>query len=352
MSGFGGVRLAQAPANTVIYAVGDVHGRRDLLEGALAEIRAAARRAAETGGRTVAVFIGDYIDRGPDSRGVIESLIQFSESGVCETVILRGNHEQVLLDIVDGVEQGLRWLDFGGAETLAAYGVAEPLAGDRRSPGWLRALVAAAIPSPHLAFLRATTLAAAYGDYTFVHAGLRPERTADEQAPADLLWFRYYDDETPVHGRTVVHGHSTNPAPVLGRYRIGIDTEAYASGALTVLRLEGDGKQLLRVAAEEPGGPVRVAPWAAVDSHYRDPPAEPGARQPASSTQAARGVSYRGARRRPEIRPMMAVAGAVVLLGAAAGFALLWDRGRPQAAPDADLAVSPPAASLALGARP
>src|SRR5690606_29827416 len=106
----------------------------------------------------------------------------------------------------------------------------------------------------HVGFIRATRLMARYGDYVFAHAGLRPDRLVEEQSDLDLMWLRYCEDERPVHGSTVVHGHSPNPSPVLGRHRIGVDTKAFATGALTLLRLEGTHKTFERIAVLDADG--------------------------------------------------------------------------------------------------
>lgn len=253
------------PPGLAVYAIGDIHGRRDLLVGALAAVRAAARNAVASQ-RVAVVFLGDYIDRGPASRAVIEDLIAFRDEGCCETVFLRGNHEQVLLDVFDGVETAGPWLEHGGRATLDSYGVAWS---SRDTPKDLWAQLDAAIPADHIEFLRATTLTAVYGDYLFVHAGLRPDRLIEEQSPADLLWFRYYDDEPPLHGATVIHGHSHNRLPVLGRHRVGIDTQAYASGALTLLKLHGTQKVFQRIVATQAEPTATLDIWPELDSAYR-----------------------------------------------------------------------------------
>jgi len=279
-------RSPRTPDATLIYAVGDIHGRLDLLDGALRELAASASAAARDGAKVIAVFLGDYIDRGPESRGVIDRLMELRASAFCETIFLRGNHEQVLLDLLDGQETTGRWLEYGGRETLAAYGVEAPA----RDVPTLRSQAQAAVPPEHVAFLRETGLHAALGDYLFVHAGLRPDRLLEEQTDADLLWFRYYDDEAPVWDHTVVHGHSTNARPVVGRWRIGIDTEAYASGALTALRLQGERQDLLKISMPAGGGPATASPWNGADvSYQRGPrPAPDRARRPvAAPTKAA-----------------------------------------------------------------
>jgi serine/threonine protein phosphatase 1 len=264
------LRAPQTPPNTVAYAVGDIHGRLDLLEGFLADLQRTAEAAARDGKRVVVVFLGDYIDRGPGSAGVVERLSRLRDGAGCEFVFLRGNHEQVLLDLVDEQENTTRWLNFGGQQTLASYGVAASAGQTVES---LHALVQTAVPPHHVRFLRDTRLTAQVGDYFFVHAGLRPDRLVEEQSDSDLLWFRYYEDEAPVWDHMVVHGHSPNSRPVVGRWRIAIDTEAHASGALTALRMEGDQQTLLRIS-EGAAGKIAVTPWDEVDRSYRGAPGE------------------------------------------------------------------------------
>lgn len=258
------------PPGSIVYAVGDIHGRADLLAGALAELR---RAAAEAKGRNlVVVFLGDYIDRGPSSREVLSRLISFRHEGVCETVFLRGNHEQVLLDLIDGFEDTGRWLDYGGQDTLRSYGLERLPEGLSTNRCALTELVQRALPADHLAFLRETELHAKRGDYLFVHAGLRPDRLLEEQSTSDMLWYRYYDDEAPVHAETVVHGHSPHRRPILGRWRIGLDTEAYASGSLTMLRLEGEDQTFLRAHIPPEGVSAQISRWATTDPSYAHEP--------------------------------------------------------------------------------
>jgi serine/threonine protein phosphatase 1 len=266
----------------VVCAIGDVHGRLDLLEAATDELRRTARMATAEGKAFVAVFLGDYIDRGPDSQWVIAHLMSLQHEGLGEVIFLRGNHEQVMLDLADGIDDTLPWLDYGGLETLQSYGVDHPPAAHGPAgAGELGRAVMRAVPASHLEFLRGTQLYAKCGDYLFVHAGLRPDRLMDEQSAADMLWFRYYADEPPVHGEFVVHGHSTNERPILGRWRIGIDTEAYATGDLTLLRLDGAEREFLRISAPA-AGPVQVTPWSRIDTSYSR--REPSARAAVAAT--------------------------------------------------------------------
>jgi serine/threonine protein phosphatase 1 len=219
----------------------------------------------------VVVFLGDYIDRGPASRDTVEHLMGLGDR-FDELVFLRGNHEQVLLDIVDGVETSTRWLEFGGRQTLISYGV-PPRLSRPSSVAALRALALKHIPQSHLAFLRQTQVTRSLGDYLFVHGGLKPDRLLSEHSDNDLLWFRYLVDEAPLWKHMVVHGHAAHVRPVEGRSHIGIDTGAYATGALTVLRLEGASREFLKISRPQTGAGVsgsglEVGVWERRDSTY------------------------------------------------------------------------------------
>lgn len=253
------------PAKTVLCAIGDIHGRLDLLARATQQLRQIADEAAAGGKRFAVVFLGDYIDRGSDTRGVLDHLIDFGHTVPFPMVFLRGNHEQILLDIVDEGRSPDFWLDFGGLETLSSYGLQRS---SLRSPKEAGQAIRAAMPEGHLAFLRDTESHVKYGDYVFVHAGLRPDRMLEEQSVSDMLWFRYYADETPVHGYTVVHGHSPSSSPINSRSRIGIDTEAYASNALTIVRLEDTRRDFLKVSLPKSGEPADVGVWQQIDAAY------------------------------------------------------------------------------------
>ena len=323
-------RLPRTPDSTILYAVGDIHGRLDLLDGVIRELRTAAKQAREQGVRLIAIFLGDYMDRGPASSGVLRRLIELRDARVCDIIFLRGNHEQVLLDLIDGRETTVRWLEYGGRETLASYGVEKlPPNCDVAS---LRAVIAQVVPPEHVTFLRETGIHVLLGDYLFVHAGLRPDRLLEEQSDADLLWFRYYEDETPVWDYTVIHGHSPSPQPVVGRWRIGIDTEAHASGALTALRLQGEQQDLLKIAIPAGTAVAAATPWTDVDRSYRKeepmpqsrPREEPG-RSAAQPRRRRKSASTRAQRPKPAgrgARRFVAAAIGVVLVGAAGAGAL------------------------------
>jgi serine/threonine protein phosphatase 1 len=231
----------------LVYAIGDIHGRLDLLEALLAAIREdAGTRAAE--GRPVVVFIGDYVDRGPDSRGVVEAILALADEGAFEVRALKGNHEEQLLTFLNDPRAGAPWLEFGGAETLLSYGVIPP-AGRTDADGWEAARQAfrSALPAAHLKFLEGLELAVICGDYVFVHAGVRPGVPLSEQSERDILWIRddFLSSDRSIE-KVVVHGHTPEPTPHIGRNRIGIDTGAYATNTLTAVRLMGAEQSILQ----------------------------------------------------------------------------------------------------------
>lgn len=262
------------PPGTVVYAVGDIHGRADLLAQLLAGIRADSRhRRAQ---RRVAVFLGDYVNRGPECRAVVDLLLTPGLEGF-EVVCLMGNVEQAMLRYLDGeMAIAINWLEYGGIETAAAYGVACPLPRRRdehllEAMRWqdsyqdaygatmppqpeevssldaLRHALTAALPPAHLAFFRGLRTMWHEGGYCFVHAGIVPGVPLAEQAARDCMWIRrrFLDSELD-HGAVIVHGHSISPEPEVRPNRIGIDTGAYKSGVLTCLVLDGEERSFLQ----------------------------------------------------------------------------------------------------------
>jgi serine/threonine protein phosphatase 1 len=223
------------PAGYRVYAVGDIHGRADLLRRLLDNI---VKDKARSASRAVLVFLGDYIDRGLDSRGVIERLL--SPPSGFDVHFLRGNHDQTLLDFLADPRIFRQWREFGASETFLSYRVLPPRFNDDASLIKARDDLAAALPPRHLDFLRRLKLSLTIGDYFFAHAGARPGLPLNEQSAQDLLWIR---DEflysSADFGATIVHGHTPSNQPVRKANRIGIDTGAYITGQLTAAVLEG-----------------------------------------------------------------------------------------------------------------
>jgi serine/threonine protein phosphatase 1 len=233
------------PAGTAVYAIGDIHGRADLLTELHARIVADADRRPVD--RRVAVYLGDYVDRGPDTAGVIDLVRQGPGEGF-ETVALLGNHERLMLEFLEDIGRGPLWLRNGGDATLTSYGV-DPLSDTYIDAAALKTLQAGLrerLPGDHLTFLDDLRLAHAEGDYLFVHAGIRPGVPIADQTEADVIWIRdLFLNSTADHGCMVVHGHTIAPEPQLRPNRIGIDTGAYYTEHLTCLALEGTKRQIL-----------------------------------------------------------------------------------------------------------
>ena len=218
------------------YAVGDIHGRLDLLDELLDRI--AADNQARGKARTTIVFLGDLIDRGPQSAEVVERL-RLYRPGFARAVFLMGNHEEVLLRILGGEAELIPdWLRFGGAECALSYGLDPAELGKARRLEAAR-LLDRAIPREHQKFLASFVDTASFGEYLFVHAGVRPGVPLASQLPHDLRWIRlpFLADERD-HGRVIVHGHTISEAIEVRPNRIGLDTGAYRTGVLSALGIE------------------------------------------------------------------------------------------------------------------
>lgn len=242
-----------APAKSRIYAIGDVHGRLDLLDTLLGQIAADATSPA-TPHRRVLVLLGDLIDRGPDSQGVLERIVHLTQGrgfwrhlfkndplAGFELQILKGNHEESMLQFLAGDTDGEQWRANGGTEAIKSYGL-DP----QQSPNALRAALLNALPRSHRRVLRDLKLSHIEGDYAFVHAGVKPNVPWAEQNPDDLLWIRTDFTKSNVDfGYCIVHGHSPVVSPEIRANRIAIDTKAWASGKLTCLVLEDTSQRFL-----------------------------------------------------------------------------------------------------------
>jgi serine/threonine protein phosphatase 1 len=230
------------PAGERVYAIGDIHGRRDCLDQLLLAIDddEKSRPAANT----TVVFLGDLVDRGLDSKGVIERVRQVSNARKC--ILLMGNHEEILIRAWEGDRQSAGLLHrVGGRETLMSYGVTSAEY-DACDLGDLAALVGERVPPADISFLRGFIDQWQLGDYLFVHAGIRPGIAFEEQRPSDLRWIRreFLEDDRD-HGAMVIHGHSITEDVDERANRIGIDTGAFASGKLTALGIEGTGRWII-----------------------------------------------------------------------------------------------------------
>lgn len=238
------------------YVIGDIHGRLDLLDRLLEKINDDLHRRPSR--KTQLVLIGDLIDRGPQSAQVIERLRTYRRHGV-RPIFLLGNHEEVLLRILAGDTSVVQsWLQFGGTECLRSYGV---------SPSELRgqpneevaATIRKAIPVAHAEFLKSFIDTCRFGDYLFVHAGIRPGVELDQQRQSDLRWIRdpFLLDESD-HGFIVVHGHTIRSEVEERPNRIGIDTGAYRTGVLTALVIDGSVRRTIDTRASDELDPTAL----------------------------------------------------------------------------------------------
>lgn len=256
--------LTQVPPGERVYAVGDIHGRRDLFEQMIALIEAddaargdvAAHHADAGSGavKTTVILLGDLIDRGPDSAGVIAAARAWAERRSVR--ILAGNHEEMFLGAFEREETLRHFLRHGGRETLLSYPI-DPDDYARMTLDELRAAMPQFVPEADLAFLRGLEDQVRIGDYVFVHAGIRPGVPLEEQVPSDMRWIRgeFIADRT-ARDFAVVHGHTIVDEPELSPWRLGIDTGAYASGRLTAVGLEGAERWLLVAQDESVGQPA------------------------------------------------------------------------------------------------
>ena len=226
----------QGPEGSRAYAIGDIHGRFDLLLALLARIEADNARRGPA--KTWLVFLGDLVDRGPDSRGVVEHLAT-RPPAFARTVFLKGNHEEFLLSVLEGDDSLVQhWLAYGGTECAESYGLTTGWMLNSTPHGIMERLQAQ-VPPDHVRFLREMHDSFRFGDYLFVHAGIRPGVPLDRQQSRDLRWIRegFLDDRTE-HGVMVVHGHTIVETPEQHPNRIALDTGAYRSGVLTAIGIE------------------------------------------------------------------------------------------------------------------
>lgn len=235
---------ARLPDGERIYAVGDIHGRSDLLTDLIEQIQQDLRWGEFE--RSTIVFLGDYIDRGAQSSQVLD-ILAGNPFGDTDTISLIGNHEAVLLQFLQDAEIGRDWVRFGGDMTLASYGVRLK----RDDPGIAELLdaqrkLAEVLPEHHLRYLHSLKLSFRAGDYLFVHAGIRPGVPIHEQDGNDLIWIRNrFLKSDADFGCVVVHGHTPDLEIQNLHNRIGVDTGAYFSGKLTAAVLEGDTRRFL-----------------------------------------------------------------------------------------------------------
>ncbi|MEQ8268812.1 MAG: metallophosphoesterase family protein [Parvibaculum sp.] len=239
---------AQVPEGMRLYAIGDIHGRDDLLASLLDLVEADARQQAAS--RNILIFLGDYVDRGLQSRQVLDRLTGDPMPGF-ERVFLKGNHELALLQFLGDAAFGRTWKYYGGLETLHSYGITElTLSDDPADFEHARERFNDILPERHRHFLESLSLSAEFGDYFFTHAGVRPGVSLNRQIEEDLLWIRDdFLESGASFGKIVVHGHTPREEVVFRSNRIGVDTGAYMTGVLTALVLEGTSRRLLQTGS-------------------------------------------------------------------------------------------------------
>ncbi|MGH6862766.1 MAG: metallophosphoesterase [Methylocella sp.] len=225
------------PEGLRIYAVGDVHGRADLLKQLFSRVDEDLKEHPI--GETIEIFLGDYIDRGQDSAAVLELVIERAKTH--RMLCLKGNHELFLSEFLENPGVLKHWAQYGALPTLASYGLAPIMNANPKQQAELAASLGNAMPNSHSQFLARLKLCFTCGDFFFVHAGVRPGTPLSRQREEDMLWIR--DDfllhEEPFE-KIIVHGHTPVWEPEVRNNRINIDTGAYATGRLTCLRLERD----------------------------------------------------------------------------------------------------------------
>ena len=240
----------------LVYAIGDVHGRLDLLKALVADILQDAV-CSQAAMRPLLILLGDYIDRGDESAGVVAFLCALKAHPALEVRALKGNHEQALLTFLADPSLGPKWTAYGGDATLASYGVAAPgPAADAEAWQAASAGLGAVLPPDHLDFLQSLELMIEVGDYLFVHAGIRPNVPLDAQTEHDVMWIREdFLEKTTRCGKVVVHGHTPAATVEIKPHRIGIDTGAFATGVLTAIRLDAADRTIFqaRIAASKEG---------------------------------------------------------------------------------------------------
>ncbi len=246
-------RLPAVPTGTRYYVVGDIHGRLDLYEALIAAIEQddAAARPAESR----VVLLGDLVDRGPDSAGVLARTRAWQQQR--NVRVLAGNHEEMFLAAFEKPEALRHFVKHGGRETIMSYGLSKKQFGALDVDAMF-ALLPRLVPDNERDYIASFEAMIIAGDYCFVHAGVDPAQPLAEQKRSDLLWIRdrFLSHEGPLE-KVVVHGHTIFDRVMDCGNRIGIDTGAFRSGVLTALVLEGDQRKILQACSVD-GGPIEV----------------------------------------------------------------------------------------------
>ncbi|HYA74435.1 MAG TPA: metallophosphoesterase [Roseiarcus sp.] len=234
-----------APEGVALYAIGDIHGRSDCLAAAHALIDRDIGRLGNRD-RAVEIYLGDYVDRGPDSKGVIDRLIE--RASTTPMVLLKGNHEIVMESFLRGLTPFENWRKLGGLETILSYGV-DARARLARGGTISRRDLAERLPLSHMRFIAGLETLRRFGPYCFVHAGLRPGVPAEKQSVEDLVWIREdFLNFAGDFGCVVVHGHTPVDAIEFLPNRVNIDTGAYATNRLSIVRIDAKGLSVVEDA--------------------------------------------------------------------------------------------------------
>lgn len=237
------IKIPSTPEGVRIYAIGDIHGRHDLL--VTLQDRILNDAAEHPQPEMTVVYLGDYVDRGPNSREVLEQLSTQPLPGFT-SIHLRGNHEHALLGFMHEPETYSNWLNYGGLATLSSYGVGSDNSDGPRSFRQMARELTVNMPEHHLSFLNRLETHRMLEDYLFVHAGIRPGVSIEAQYTHDLLWIREdFLKFTKPHPYFIVHGHQICDEPEVKNNRIGIDTGAFATGRLCCLVLDGEDRKFI-----------------------------------------------------------------------------------------------------------
>lgn len=230
-----------------IAAIGDIHGRLDLLQ----KLEARIEQAAAPDRRLVLIYMGDYVDHAGDPRAVLDHLVQQTSRTDRDVIFLAGNHEEMFLSALDSDSYFVKWMSYGGDATVKSYGVSLREASE--NPAQARAELKRVVPEAHVVFLRGLRQYYDAGEFFFVHAGLRPGKPIEEQRMLDMLWIREPFLSNPTHyGKVIVHGHTPTRTPDLRPNRIGIDTGGYRTGVLSSVLISSEGIQLLNSTQRAP----------------------------------------------------------------------------------------------------
>ncbi len=240
-------RVARVPDGERYYAIGDIHGRLDLFESLIEAVEADDRERGAA--KTTVVLLGDLIDRGPDSAGVIERARAWGKERLVRYIA--GNHEEMFLESFDDREMLRHFVKHGGRETILSYGIKRKRYNELSMKD-LQDELHALVPTADRSFLEAFEDMVVAGDYVFVHAGINPLHSLEEQRPSDLRWIRErFLKHTEPFSHVVVHGHTIFETIERTDHRIGIDTGAFRSGRLTALVLEGDSRRTIQAIEKD-----------------------------------------------------------------------------------------------------